>query len=88
MNESQRALNQMARNFQHLADREKLEREKLVLQLENAVLRIERRLPPGKSSKESGPSKARLPARASAGVCQEIDMARCRNASQVVKWRG
>jgi hypothetical protein len=36
---------------QRLNDREKLEREKLVLQLENALLRIERRLPPGKASK-------------------------------------
>ena len=41
----------MARDFEHLADREKLEREKLVLQLDNAILRLERRLPPGKSSK-------------------------------------
>jgi hypothetical protein len=52
MGEVQRALNQMAHDFEHLADREKLEREKLILQLENAMLRLERRLPPGKSSKE------------------------------------
>jgi hypothetical protein len=52
MAEVQQTLNQLAHNFEHLADREKLEREKLVLQLENALLRLERRLPPGKSSKE------------------------------------
>jgi hypothetical protein len=52
MAEVQQALNQLAHNFEHLADREKLEREKLVLQLGNALLRLERRLPPGKSSKE------------------------------------
>jgi predicted DNA binding CopG/RHH family protein len=51
-------LQELADNFEKLSfevqrinDREKLEREKLVLQLENALLRIERRLPPGKSSK-------------------------------------
>ncbi len=53
-----REMHEMADNFEKLSfevqrinDREKLEREKLVLQLENALLRIERRLPPGKSSK-------------------------------------
>jgi archaellum component FlaC len=51
-------MHELATNFeklshevQRLGDREKLEREKLVLQLENALLKIERRLPPGKSSK-------------------------------------
>ncbi len=51
MDEVQRAVSQLARDFEHLADREKLEREKLVLQLENAILRLERRLPPGKPPK-------------------------------------
>jgi predicted nuclease with TOPRIM domain len=44
-------LEKLSFEVQRLNDREKLEREKLVLQLENALLRIERRLPPGKSSK-------------------------------------
>jgi hypothetical protein len=52
MVEVQRALGQLARDFEHLAGREKLERDKLVLQLENAMLRLARRLPPGKSAKE------------------------------------
>jgi hypothetical protein len=52
MAEVQQALNQLASNFEHLAGREKLEREKQALQLENALLRFERRLPPGKSAKE------------------------------------
>ncbi|MEK7685849.1 MAG: hypothetical protein AAB466_10545 [Verrucomicrobiota bacterium] len=38
----------------HISDREKLEREKLVLQFENALLRLERRLPPGKPPKDRG----------------------------------
>jgi hypothetical protein len=41
----------LSSEIERLSDHEKLEREKLVLQLENALLRIERRLPPGKSSK-------------------------------------
>jgi hypothetical protein len=45
------AVEQLSFEVQRINDREKLEREKLVLQLENALLRIERRLPPGKSSK-------------------------------------
>ena len=36
----------------YVSDREKLEREKLVLVLENAILRLERRIPPGKPPKE------------------------------------
>ena len=44
-------LEKLSFEVQRLNDREKLEREKLVLQLENALLRIERRLPPGKPSK-------------------------------------
>jgi len=35
MNEVHRALNQIAHSFEHLSEREKLEREKWVLQLEN-----------------------------------------------------
>jgi hypothetical protein len=45
------SLEKLSFEIQRLNDREKLEREKLVLQLENALLKIERRLPPGKSSK-------------------------------------
>ena len=42
---------QLSSEFRRLSNREKLEREKLVLQLENAFLRLERRLPPGKPTK-------------------------------------
>lgn len=45
------AVEKLSFEVQRINDRERLEREKLVLQLENALLRIERRLPPGKSSK-------------------------------------
>ena len=45
------AVEKLSCEFQRLNERERLEREKLVLQLENALLRIERRLPQGKSSK-------------------------------------
>lgn len=45
------AVEKLSFEVQQIHGREKLEREKLVLQLENALLRIERRLPPGKSSK-------------------------------------
>ena len=45
------AVEKLSFEVQRLGEREKLEREKLVLQLENALLRIERRLPPGKTSK-------------------------------------
>ena len=51
MHEMADKLEKFAFEVQRINDREKLEREKLVLQLENALLRIERRLPPGKSSK-------------------------------------
>jgi hypothetical protein len=44
-------LEKISHEIQRLGEREKLEREKLVLQLENVLLKIERRLPPGKSSK-------------------------------------
>jgi hypothetical protein len=51
MHEMADKLEKLAFEIQRINDREKLEREKLVLQLENALLRIERRLPPGKSPK-------------------------------------
>ena len=41
-------LEKLSFEVQRLNEREKLEREKLVLQLENTLLRIERRLPSGK----------------------------------------
>ena len=53
MDEVQRALNQLAHNFELLSERERLEREKHLLQLENAILRLGRRLPPpGKPPKD------------------------------------
>ena len=52
MDDVQRALNQLVHNFELLSERERFEREKHLLQLENAVLRLERRLPPGKPPKE------------------------------------
>ena len=51
MHELATSLEKLSHEVQRLGDREKLEREKLVLQLENALLKIERRLPPGRSSK-------------------------------------
>jgi archaellum component FlaC len=51
MHELASTVEKISFEVQRLNDREKLEREKLVLQLENALLKIERRLPPGKSSK-------------------------------------
>ena len=51
MHELVSTVEKLSFEVQRLNDREKLEREKLVLQLENALLKIERRLPPGKSSK-------------------------------------
>ena len=41
----------LAHRIERLSERERLEREKNLLQLENAVLKLERRLPPGKSGK-------------------------------------
>jgi hypothetical protein len=52
MSEVQRALNELAHGFEHLSERERLEREKQLLQLENTMLRLERRLPPAKPPKE------------------------------------
>ncbi len=37
--------------LERLSERERLEREKYLLQLENVILRLERRLPPAKPSK-------------------------------------
>jgi hypothetical protein len=51
MHELASTVEKLSFEVQRISDREKLEREKLVLQLENALLKIERRLPPGKSSK-------------------------------------
>ncbi len=42
------ALQLLAREVQHTRESEKQEREKIILQLENQLLRFERRLPPGK----------------------------------------
>jgi hypothetical protein len=44
----------LASAIERLGERERLEREKQLLQLENALLRIERRLPPAKPPR-SGP---------------------------------
>ena len=44
------AVEKLSSEIQRLNDREKLEREKLVLQLENTLLRLERRLPPGRKN--------------------------------------
>ena len=49
MQELAKTVGELSFEIRHVGDREKLEREKLILQLENALLRIERRLP--KSSK-------------------------------------
>ena len=51
MHELASTVEKLSFEVQRISDREKLEREKLVLQLENVLLKIERRLPPGKSSK-------------------------------------
>jgi hypothetical protein len=48
----QQVLKQLAGDFDKLNDRERLEREKLLLQLENSILRFERRLPPPRTSKD------------------------------------
>ncbi|MBI3851341.1 MAG: hypothetical protein HY298_13855 [Verrucomicrobia bacterium] len=43
---------ELSHKLERLAERERLEREKLALQLENALLRFERRLPPAKEPKK------------------------------------
>jgi hypothetical protein len=45
-------LEQLSFEVRHISDREKLEREKLALQLENAHLRFERLLPSVKETKK------------------------------------
>ena len=50
MNELATAVEKLSFEIQRSHDREKLEREKLVLQLENSILRLERRLPSGKKN--------------------------------------
>ncbi len=42
------ALQLLAREVQHGRESERQEREKIILQLENQLLKFERRLPPGK----------------------------------------
>jgi hypothetical protein len=49
MQELAKTVDELSFEIRRVGDRKKLEREKLILQLENALLRIERRLP--KSSK-------------------------------------
>jgi hypothetical protein len=45
------ALRRLAAEVERINQRETFEREKMFLQLENALLRFERRLPPPRSSK-------------------------------------
>src|SRR5438046_2913409 len=52
MDAAQDQLTQLAREFDFLRERERLEREKYLLQLENAILRLERRLPAPSPPKE------------------------------------
>jgi hypothetical protein len=44
------ALQLLAREVQHMRETERQEREMMKLQLENALLRLERRLSPGKDA--------------------------------------
>ena len=50
--ETNEAVRQLAFEIQRINEREQHEREKLLLQLENAMLRLERRLPPPGESKK------------------------------------
>lgn len=52
LNDTNEALRQLAFEIQRINEREQHEREKLVLQLENAILRLERRLPPVSAKKK------------------------------------
>ena len=52
LHDTNEAMRQLAFELQRINEREQHEREKLVLQLENAILRLERRLPPGPESKQ------------------------------------
>jgi uncharacterized coiled-coil DUF342 family protein len=45
------SLIELSHRVERLSERERLEREKNLLQLENAILKIERRLPPSKPGK-------------------------------------
>ncbi len=52
MDELADAVEHLSFEFRSLREEERLEREKLVLQLENALLRFERQLPPAKEPKK------------------------------------
>ena len=49
--ETNQVVRQLALEFRHLGEREQQEREKLMLKLENVLLRFERQLPPTKGAK-------------------------------------
>jgi len=49
LNDLSDAVVQLSLELRHLTDRERLEGEKLVLEIENALLRLQQRLPPPKS---------------------------------------
>lgn len=52
LEETRALVNRLAFDLQRVNEREQQEREKLVLRLENALLRYERALPPSKGSKK------------------------------------
>ena len=52
LHETNEALRQLAFEVQRISERELHEREKLTLRLENALLRMERQLPPPKETKK------------------------------------
>ena len=52
LHETNEALRQLAFEVQRISEREEQEREKLMLRLENALLRVERQLPPPKEPKK------------------------------------
>ncbi len=52
LHETNEALRQLAFEVQRISERELHEREKLMLRLENALLRMERQLPPTKEPKK------------------------------------
>jgi len=51
--ETNQLVRQLALEFRHLTEREQQEREKLLLKMENILLRFERQLPPAKGAKKS-----------------------------------
>ena len=54
MHDTNEAVRQLAFEIQRINEREQDEREKPLLQMENAILRLERRLPaPGESKKRN-----------------------------------